>query len=70
MVAILSFAPKHCPNCGIETGLTDRDPDWRAMASHSCQECGTQYQRVETDDILKAATTAGGDLAQYVTTQT
>lgn len=76
MIALYDFIPKHCPNCGVPTGL-DRRPtleerkhhirpagDYLHGASHTC-DCGLSYQFAQSDTLLEASR-KDGDLAQYV----
>jgi hypothetical protein len=78
MIALFTFTPKYCPNCGETTHLKDplsmfeksvgmlsRDADYQAGASHKCK-CGVSYQQVRPQDAIQcAAKFPGGDLDQY-----
>lgn len=65
MKALFDFSPKYCPNCGEDMRHIDNDNDYtRAHCSFTCG-CGVQYQKADTDKILKAAEDSGGDMAFF-----
>lgn len=68
MIALFSFVPKHCPNCG--EAFTFRDHlargDYLASASHTCRGCGLHYQYVDGRKLLDLAGSVG-DMTRYVT---
>lgn len=75
-IALFSFQPKLCPNCGEilfppsgwgpeQDGYARQD--WFAGAAHSCSGCGLHYSYAPGAAILATAA-QHGDMGRYVTT--
>jgi transposase-like protein len=65
-VYILNFTPKYCPQCGKEMTWKQSDiQDWQAQCSHTCKPCGTKFQYVTGEKIVKLAS-INGDMEQYL----
>jgi len=62
---IIDRPPRFCPNCGKGFAIMDKWAynDWYAHASHTCLDCDTHWQYVETPNIIKTAQNAGGDMS-------
>ncbi len=62
MIALFTFAPSFCPNCGKRfTHAPLATADFDARASFLC-DCGLEYQKVSEALALDAADASGGDL--------
>ena len=63
MIALFTFLPSCCPGCGRQFAHNKYGrEDFFAGASHSCPDCGLNYQYIGEADALDAAEAAGGDL--------
>jgi hypothetical protein len=60
MIALCTFAPQFCPNCGCR--LAQDRGEWLHHVSYVCGNCRTAYQLVEEQAAIEAATASGGDL--------
>lgn len=62
MIALFTFRPSFCPNCGERIEHSQYNvQDFATYASFAC-DCGVDYQRVEEGTALDAAEADGGDL--------
>ena len=69
MIALYSFLPSYCPSCGHPTKLDRVDNPlhgkFEAYQTLICPMCGVKYQLATKTDLLRAATSRGGDLLEY-----
>ena len=70
MIALYNFIPLYCPSGGTPTRLDRVDNlmsgKFKARQTLNCPICGVIYQRAEHRDLMRAATSSGGDLLDYL----
>lgn len=74
MIALFTFTPKFCPNCGVDLPFNfvhprnlvrEQQESFDAHTSFSCKACQMDYQLADEAEILRAARDSGGDLHKY-----
>jgi len=67
-VAAFNFVPKFCPICGAETSVGDVMIAYPVMEEYlsgkscTCPGCGLCYQLASRKEIIRAASSYGGDM--------
>jgi predicted RNA-binding Zn-ribbon protein involved in translation (DUF1610 family) len=69
MIALFSFTPKACPQCGADIKRCFTNPlsreDFFAGAAHTCLDCGLHYAHADAEKIRQLAEETG-DMGRYV----
>jgi hypothetical protein len=70
MIALYNFIPLYCPSCDTPTCLDHADNvlrgKYQAHQAISCLICGVMYQLSTNINLLRAATSTGWDMVDYL----